>query len=41
MTPCPAPIESALLMDYWLALLPAAETDSVEEHLFERDQCGD
>jgi len=41
MTPCPAPIEPVLLMDYWLALLPAAETDAVEEHLFECDQCGD
>lgn len=41
MRPCPAPIEPALLIDYWVALLPAAETDAVEEHLFECDQCGD
>jgi len=41
MRPCLAPIEPALLMDYWVALLPAAETDAVEEHLFECDQCGD
>jgi Putative zinc-finger len=38
---CATPIEHAVLMDYWLALLPAVEEDAVEEHLFGCDDCGD
>jgi hypothetical protein len=38
---CSTPIEPALLLDYWLALLPAAEEEAVEEHLFGCDHCGD
>ena len=38
---CQAPIDSAVLSDYWLALLPAAEEEAVEAHLFECDACGD
>lgn len=37
---CPTPLDTATLADYWLALLPAAAEDSVEQHLFECDQCG-
>ena len=38
---CSTPIEPAVLLDYWLALLPAAGEAAVEEHLFECDRCGD
>ena len=45
MTPggraCPHPIDDAVLVDYWLALLADAEQDAVEEHLFTCDECGD
>ena len=45
MTPgepaCPQPIDDAVLMDYWLALLADAEQDAVELHLFACDECGD
>ncbi|MBE0657425.1 MAG: hypothetical protein IH602_07020 [Bryobacteraceae bacterium] len=37
---CPSPLDAATLADYWLALLPAAAEDSVEQHLFECDHCG-
>lgn len=38
---CSSPIDAAVLVDYWLALLPDAEQDAVEEHLFACDACGD
>jgi putative zinc finger protein len=38
---CSNPIEVAVLMDYWLAALPAAEEEAVEEHLMSCDGCGD
>lgn len=38
---CDAPIDPAVLADYWLALLPAAEEEAVEAHLFACDGCGD
>jgi hypothetical protein len=38
---CPAPVDPAVLTDYWLALLPAAEEEVLEAHLFECDACGD
>ena len=34
-------IEMVVLMDYWLADLPAAEEDAVEQHLMACDACGD
>jgi hypothetical protein len=34
-------IGAATLMDYWLAVLPAAEEDAVEQHLMACDMCGD
>jgi hypothetical protein len=37
---CQAPIDEAVLTDYWLARLPQAEEDRVEEHLLECDRCG-
>jgi hypothetical protein len=38
---CSNPIDAALLADYWLAALPGAEEESVEEHLLACDACGD
>jgi hypothetical protein len=38
---CPQPIESSVLMDYWLAALPFETEQAVEEHLFTCDACGD
>jgi hypothetical protein len=38
---CHAPVDSAVLADYWLALLPPAEEEAVESHLLECDACGD
>jgi anti-sigma factor RsiW len=38
---CHAPVDPAVLADYWLALLPASEEGAVEAHLFECDACGD
>src|SRR4051812_10288942 len=35
---CANPIDPAVLADYWLAELPAAEESALEEHLF---ACGD
>jgi hypothetical protein len=35
---CAHPIDVAILADYWLALLPPAEEDAIELHLFD---CGD
>jgi hypothetical protein len=37
---CRAPIDPAVLSDYWLALLPTAVDEAVEAHLFECDSCG-
>jgi hypothetical protein len=39
--PCANPIDAAVLMDYWLAALPAPEEEAVETHLFTCDACGD
>jgi hypothetical protein len=39
-TPCARPIESAVLMDYWLALLPPDAEQLVETHLLTCDACG-
>jgi hypothetical protein len=36
---CTNPIEVTLLADYWLAALPAAEEEALEEHLFQCDEC--
>jgi hypothetical protein len=41
MKPCGDPIDAAILADYWLGVLPAAEEESVEEHLLQCDACGD
>ena len=38
---CSNPIEAATLMDYWLAALPSADEEAVEEHLLTCDGCGD
>lgn len=38
---CPGPLDAMVLMDYWLASLPAAEEQAVEEHLMTCDSCGD
>jgi hypothetical protein len=38
---CTNPIDSTVLADYWLAALPQVEEESVEEHLFQCDECGD
>jgi len=38
---CPNPIEAAVLMDYWLAALPSAAEEAVEQHLMICDGCGD
>ena len=38
---CAEPIDMAVLMDYWLAALPSADEDAVEEHLMTCDGCGD
>lgn len=39
-TRCANPIDTTVLADYWLGLLPAAEEEAVEEHLFACDECG-
>jgi hypothetical protein len=38
---CSSPIDSDVLMDYWLAALPRDSEDLVEEHLLSCDACGD
>jgi hypothetical protein len=38
---CSRPIDAAVLMDYWLAALPSAAEEAVEEHLLTCDECGD
>ena len=37
---CSNPIDAAVLADYWLAALAKTEEETVEEHLFDCDQCG-
>ena len=37
---CSSPIDAAVLADYWLAALPDAEEEAVEEHLLDCDPCG-
>jgi anti-sigma factor RsiW len=38
---CPNPLDATVLVDYWLALLPAGDEQEVEEHLMACDRCGD
>jgi hypothetical protein len=38
---CPNPLEAAVLMEYWLAALPSAAEEAVEQHLMTCDGCGD
>jgi hypothetical protein len=38
---CRTPIDVTVLADYWLAFLPEAEEEAVEEHLFQCDECGE
>lgn len=37
---CSRPVDAAILADYWLAALPPAEEQAVEEHLLGCDRCG-
>ena len=37
---CKNPIDEGVLADYWLAALPPAEEEPVEEHLLACDSCG-
>ncbi|MGC4056312.1 MAG: zf-HC2 domain-containing protein [Paludibaculum sp.] len=37
---CGSPLDAALLVDYWLAVLDSVEEERVEEHLFGCDSCG-
>jgi anti-sigma factor RsiW len=39
--PCANPIDVAVLMDYWRAVLDPPEEEAVETHLFACDACGD
>ncbi len=38
---CSNPIDAAILLDYWLAILASAEEEAIEEHLLTCDACGD
>ena len=38
---CSNAIDAAVLMDYWLTVLPSADEDDVEQHLMTCDACGD
>ena len=38
---CAAPIDAALLGDYWLGALAGPEEEAVELHLFDCDDCGE
>jgi hypothetical protein len=38
---CSNPIDAAVLMDYWLGALASAAEETIEEHLFSCDPCGD
>ena len=40
MINCSNPIDTAVLGDYWIALLAPPEEEAVEEHLLGCDQCG-
>jgi len=37
---CATPIDAAVLMDYWLAVVPAGEEEVIERHLLACDRCG-
>jgi hypothetical protein len=37
---CSTPVEPAVLKDYWLALMSAADEEAVETHQFTCDACG-
>ncbi len=37
---CSNPIDAAILADYWLGVLAGTDEETVEQHLFECDQCG-
>jgi hypothetical protein len=39
MSPCPAPLELAVLLAYWLAELPLNEEAGIEEHLLGCSHC--
>lgn len=36
---CANPMDAAVLVDYWLGLLPKPEEEALEEHLFTCDEC--
>jgi len=38
---CASPIDTAVLMDYWLAALSPDDEDVIEQHLMTCDQCGE
>jgi hypothetical protein len=38
---CATAVDTDVLMDYWLAMLPAIEEETVEQHLMTCDGCGD
>ncbi len=38
---CSNPIDAAILLDYWLAILASADEEALEEHLLTCDACGD
>lgn len=38
---CANPLDAAVLADYWLGLLDHPTEDTLEQHLFGCDQCGD
>jgi hypothetical protein len=38
---CSNPMDAAVLADYWLAALTRRDEESVEEHLFDCDRCGE
>ena len=38
---CAMPVDAAILGDYWLGALPQPEEQTLEEHLFTCDECGE
>jgi Putative zinc-finger len=38
---CPAPLDLAVLVDYWFDELPSGDQDRIEQHLFECGWCAD
>jgi hypothetical protein len=38
---CANPVAAAVLTDYWIGAQPKSEEESVEEHLFACDECGE